>query len=525
MNITIVVGSMPIFRFDVRVRMRDGVRLSTNILLPDGGGPFPTVLIRSPYNVHGMISFFKALVPRLGIAWVLQDARGRYNSGGETFRPFEEKLDTLDTIAWIQEQGWSDGDIHIFGPSYLGYVGLQVLGEAGVRTLFAPTTFSRPEEGLVYRDGVLHLHWALPWSIMTSGRVQAPLDNINGGWPDAFRQPLPQAVENLGWPDHVWRLFLTPPGDPLWDGFDALGGGPFRTRVALVGGWYDFMLGSTLSTYEHLKARGGVRPDLILGPWSHNGYLQSQAGLGGFEFGEEGRGNVLSDFSGFLQREKAGAPPLTRAFIMRANRWMDLPSWPPQTCEKRNFYLGADGGLSDEPPKEGPHELEFEADPEDPVPTLGGGVWEFKEPLTPGPADQRPLGDREDILRFHTQPLKEPLTLLGTLSTRLWVGAGAREAYFTAKLVLVEADGCRRIVHDGVAVVENAMREPHLIEIDMLAIGLEVGKGEAIGLEISWANFPKYALPPLHGKTRQSVFSSEDMPSHLSIPIMPRPGA
>jgi hypothetical protein len=80
---------MPIFRFDVRVRMRDGVRLSTNILLPDGGGPFPTVLIRSPYNVHGMISFLKALVPHLGIAWVLQDTRGRYNSEGDAFRSSE----------------------------------------------------------------------------------------------------------------------------------------------------------------------------------------------------------------------------------------------------------------------------------------------------------------------------------------------------------------------------------------------------------------------------------------------------
>lgn len=32
------------------VPMRDGIRLDTYVWLPEGGGPAPTILIRTPYN-------------------------------------------------------------------------------------------------------------------------------------------------------------------------------------------------------------------------------------------------------------------------------------------------------------------------------------------------------------------------------------------------------------------------------------------------------------------------------------------
>jgi predicted acyl esterase len=35
---------------DVMVRARDGIGLATDVYLPDGPGPFPTVLTRLPYG-------------------------------------------------------------------------------------------------------------------------------------------------------------------------------------------------------------------------------------------------------------------------------------------------------------------------------------------------------------------------------------------------------------------------------------------------------------------------------------------
>ena len=64
---------------DVKVPMRDGVNLSTDLYLPKTGGPFPTVLIRTPYNnaVDGHAQKARSLANK-GYAVVVQDLRGRF---------------------------------------------------------------------------------------------------------------------------------------------------------------------------------------------------------------------------------------------------------------------------------------------------------------------------------------------------------------------------------------------------------------------------------------------------------------
>jgi len=37
-------------RLDLKCPMPDGVKLSTDVYLPDGGGPWPVVFIRTPYS-------------------------------------------------------------------------------------------------------------------------------------------------------------------------------------------------------------------------------------------------------------------------------------------------------------------------------------------------------------------------------------------------------------------------------------------------------------------------------------------
>ena len=63
------------------VPMRDGVRLATDVYLPDDEGPWPVVLYRSPYNKNtDHIGAFAAS----GYAAVAQDVRGKFSSEGET---------------------------------------------------------------------------------------------------------------------------------------------------------------------------------------------------------------------------------------------------------------------------------------------------------------------------------------------------------------------------------------------------------------------------------------------------------
>ena len=43
--------------------MRDGVRLATDVYLPDGPGPFPAVLVRLPYDKNGRYCWMPFIAP------------------------------------------------------------------------------------------------------------------------------------------------------------------------------------------------------------------------------------------------------------------------------------------------------------------------------------------------------------------------------------------------------------------------------------------------------------------------------
>jgi len=107
---------------DVQVPMRDGTLLSADIYLPDAPGPFPTLLWRTPYNNNGAgeVEQSKWFASR-GYAVVVQDVRGKYDSGGH-YRLFADEADDgYDTDEWVGRQPWSNGRIGTLGGSYLGY--------------------------------------------------------------------------------------------------------------------------------------------------------------------------------------------------------------------------------------------------------------------------------------------------------------------------------------------------------------------------------------------------------------------
>src|SRR5256885_11482643 len=64
------------------VAMSDGVELATDVYLPKKGkGPYPTILIRTPYNKAGNGPMAGNLT-KVGYAVVVQDIRGRFASKG-----------------------------------------------------------------------------------------------------------------------------------------------------------------------------------------------------------------------------------------------------------------------------------------------------------------------------------------------------------------------------------------------------------------------------------------------------------
>ncbi len=87
-------------KLDQMVAMRDGVGLATSIYLPQGQGPWPAVLVRTPYG-KDLQATGNTLWTNREFALVVQDCRGSFKSEGE-YRPFmTDHVDGYDTIEWI----------------------------------------------------------------------------------------------------------------------------------------------------------------------------------------------------------------------------------------------------------------------------------------------------------------------------------------------------------------------------------------------------------------------------------------
>jgi len=107
------------------VKMRDGVRLATDIYRPAENttpvdGKFPAILMRTPYSKAVRAPAFAEYFASRGYVVVVQDVRGRYNSEGHWRPLLDDGADGSDTADWIGHQPWSDGGIGTVGTSYEG---------------------------------------------------------------------------------------------------------------------------------------------------------------------------------------------------------------------------------------------------------------------------------------------------------------------------------------------------------------------------------------------------------------------
>ncbi len=106
----------------------DGTLLWTEVTLPEGDGPWPTVIASSPYNgeanrgqVPAMWTYWTQDWAKRGYAAVNVDVRGYGVSGGcvEVWGENEQK-DQAFIVDWVSKQPWSDGNVGFYGQSYVG---------------------------------------------------------------------------------------------------------------------------------------------------------------------------------------------------------------------------------------------------------------------------------------------------------------------------------------------------------------------------------------------------------------------
>ncbi len=506
------------------VPMRDGVKLATDVYLPDEKGPFPVALIRTPYDKNA-IEGIGVDGARRGYAVVVQDTRGRFASEGANL-PFEtDARDGYDTVEWIVKQPWCNGKIGTFGGSALGITQL-LLASTGTQHLTAQ---------YIVVAGPSFYHDA----IYTGGEFRKSLTEdwlrVTKFHPNALK---------------IWKSH--PTYDAYWKARDITN---YFSKVDYpavhVGGWFDIFAQGTINAFLGYQTKGGPnargKQKLIMGPWTH-GVLQEKAGELTFPGGNKPPVKYVDPWSWFDHYLKGidngvDKEPAVVYYVMGdvtspngpGNEWRTADTWPPVKADPTPLYLSPDRSLSwTTPSKEG--KISYTYDPRNPVPTVGG----YQLTIPAGPMDQRKIEDRSDVLVFTSEPLKEPLEVTGRVKAVIWASSSAPDTDFLVRLCDVYPDGRSYNICEGIirACFRESFSQPkwlekgkvYRFEIDLWSTSIIFNKGHRIRVHVTSSSYPGWEANPntatlVHDPQRaqvatNTIYVGAQYPSHILLPIV-----
>lgn len=557
----------------VMVPMRDGVNLYTEIFLPVSSGASPVILVRSPYpfsrpSRHDIDSIGRH--QDAGYAVVFQFTRGQGQSEGD-FHVWQDDIDDgYDAIAWIAEQSWSNAKVGMMGPSYLG--GVQLLAAKAkppALKCIMPTAFvGNNTQSFPFSNGVPNKGPYMQWHQVLDAERMADLDvpycDMNAlnhpVWGAAFRKrPLVDAANEVLSGDKLvnWQEALANPLDnAFWQDvhFTDEDLAALDLPMFLTDGWYDMTIGP-IDFFSRLEK---VRPEksdryLLVGPWDH--YQTGSTSQPGDNNGDR----VLPDnaafdhcdlrlafFDRYLKDDNTSVVQEDRVRVYisgatdsNANLWKNFPTFPAPGTEYKSLYLHSQGDARSFPGNgalswEQPNDEPTDSYSYDPMLPTNSQVETFR--------DRRDVEIRSDVLTYTSEPLTQPLTLLGDIELVLHAASDAPDTDWFAVLTEVYPDGQSKSFHYAPPAFRARYREgldkevfltpdkPEVFNIPMGPAGHQIAVGHRLRLSIFSAAFPEYDPNSNTGKVaatdtdsrvaKQTLFHDSHRPSHLVLPVI-----
>lgn len=357
---------------NLSVTMSDGTVLRVNVYYPALGGqpapgPFPVLLTQTPYgkdalgSAGGGTGEDSYLVQR-GYIDVVADVRGTGDSGGQFgfFDPAQQQ-DGAALVHWAARLPRSDGEVGLYGDSYLGINQLLTVGQLGpgspVKAIFPIISGNDLYRDTSFDGGLTDVEFGSLYVGLTGSLnvvnpvAENPQDPLN------TLQVELQHVANLASFDLPLLLNTTFAGDQAYDGQYWQARSPIsalaqvvRDHVPayLIGGWYDiFQRGEPLNFSGLQNALAGRsvyapmspsqpssgRYQLTMGPWYH---LTAA--------GQNFDPLQLAWFDRWLKGEPTGIDQTNtpaHLYLLGANRYVDQAHWPPASLHPTTWYLGA----------------------------------------------------------------------------------------------------------------------------------------------------------------------------------------
>jgi putative CocE/NonD family hydrolase len=551
-------------RRSFRVPMRDGVELATDVFLPgpDAAGPWPAILIRTPYKKE-MLELEGLAWSREGYALVVQDVRGRFGSEGAWEPLVHERLDGYDAVEWVAAQPWCGGKVGMFGGSYLGYAQFLAAVERPPHlvTIVPNVVPPDPFYNFPYERGAFFVLGAARWLELVETEATGDLGGSEmrrilkkDAWDLVDHLPVIDLDrEILGREIGYWRRWIEhDTQDAYWDRAAYLSDlADLDIPVLLQSGWFDGDgIGSKLA-YAALTEGGNEHVKLVLGPWGHEMY--STTSIAGHDLGDEAGLDLEALyrrwFGYWLKGEPTGIleESLVQLYVIGDNRWESGDRYPLEGTEMKRLYLSSregavslkgDGRLTWEPVEDGRDHDRYVYDPGDPTPEW---LWRFEEGGFRN--YEKVTRRRKDLLVYSTDPAEEPFTVLGPMRMVLSAATDAVDTDWYA--VLYKVDGSDLMpISRGImrARYRDSVTAPSLLEpgrvytydLDLWQTGVTVGAGEQLRLEIASCSFPFFSrnlntgghneTETEHVKAEQAVYHSAEHPSYVVLPVLKTTG-
>ena len=463
-----------------RAVMSDGVEIAVDVVRPIDDGPWPAILVVSPY--HGTLqertgpgflgpdadgkpidldSFF---APR-GYAVVFADVRGTGRSAGcLQLLGEDERRDAYELVEWVAAQPWANGKVGMAGHSYPGSSAVAAASGAPphLTTIVASAAAGNMyphqfQQGVAYHDLVLG-PLAVYQAQATAGFVTEP----------ASQRPVDAGCEWLSstalHTDHVSGV------ETAWHRERDFRDAAAEAAVPVFASYGTTDGAVNLQSLDWFTARQGRPGDkLWIGQWNHG-----TAGAAGESYPyptnreEQWRTAVHAWFDHHLQGRDIDTGPPVEVFL-NDGQVLVADAWPLHNTSTLTLYPQADDILAHEV---GPDEVaSFTAQPSPHVICEGDGCVP-------------PIND----LRFESPPASEAQVLLGTPTLHLRAALATQRVNLVAVLFDVAPDGSVRRLHPRGFAMNPELRHG-------LSVVTPVVPGEVMALELSGVGVAHRLLP------------------------------
>ena len=412
---------------DVRVAMRDGVRISLCIYRPEGAERVPALFAASPYQHEfdsvpafplflwketGPIAWYVSQ----GYAYVHADVRGSGHSEGEFgFMDATEQDDYVELIAWIAKQPWCNGRVGGIGQSY--YAMSQWL----MATRNPPgLACIAPYDGLVDQYRCSNYHGGIFCNYRSSWYASLRADNQHRPAGKAGRPPmrfdLAGAITEHILDDDWWRE-----RSPYWRLKD------IKVPVLSIGHWgkMGLHLRGNILGFEEVRAPKKL---VVTGAKNvHEAHHQ-------FDLVEFHEKELLPFYDLHLKGKNNGFMDgaAARLFVRGAEVWREEDEWPLPRARYVSYYLRKgpsgsitslnDGGLSTEPPAA-----------DETATSYSYPDWEWMNGVVAMGPDGRPDPVRR-VLTFTSGPLASDIEVTGPIVLTLYAASDQIDTRFIVKL-------------------------------------------------------------------------------------------